>query len=266
MNTPVTLNKQVKSDHADPSWKTLYRFGAVSALVAAVVFRRNLGAAELPLIIGQAPPNTIADWFTLLQNNRLLGLSFLNVFDIVNYALVGVMFLALYVALRHTNKSYMTLAAVLGFAGIVVYFASNTSFSMLSLSNQYATAATAAERSTLLAAGQSLLVGYNSGAVYPSTGIYLSLLLVAVAGLIMSAVMLQTRIFGKATAYVGMLASALDISYIVGLAFVPVSAVTALGVACIATAGFLWMVWHLLIGLKLYRLSRTSQLNGGDNA
>jgi hypothetical protein len=48
------------------------------------------------------------------------------------------MFLALYAALRRANKSYMAIAMTLGFVGIAVYFASNTAFSMLSLSDQYA--------------------------------------------------------------------------------------------------------------------------------
>jgi hypothetical protein len=57
-------------------------------------------AAEISLFTEQTPPNTVVSWFTLLQNNRLLGLSLLNGFDIVDYALVDLMFLALYFALR----------------------------------------------------------------------------------------------------------------------------------------------------------------------
>ncbi len=263
----IDAKEQNHFETVDSSWKNLHRVGAITALIAALVFRRNLGAAEIPQLLGQTPPDTVVGWFTLLQNNSLLGLSFLNVFDIVNYALVGMMFLALYVALRRTNKSYMTIATVFGFVGITVYFVSNTAISMLSLSNQYSSAATDTQRSTLLAAGQALLAsGYNPSAVYPSTGIYLSLCLLAVASLITSAVMLRSNIFSKATAYVGILASAFDLSYVVGLAFVPAADVYLLSASCIATAGFLFMVWHLLIGVKLYRLSRTSQLNGGDNA
>ena len=110
-------------------------------MTAGIIFRRNLGP-EISLISGHTPPSTVIDWFTLLQNNRLLGLSLLNLFDIVDYALVGLMFLALYVALRRANGSYMAIATILGFVGIAVYFASNTAFSMLSLSDQYAAATT----------------------------------------------------------------------------------------------------------------------------
>jgi len=72
----------------------------------------------------RAIPNSAIDWFTLLHTNRLAGLALLNVFDTVNYALVGLIFLGLYAALRRANRGYMTLATALAFVGIAVYFAS----------------------------------------------------------------------------------------------------------------------------------------------
>jgi hypothetical protein len=90
----------------------------------------------------------------------------LNVFDMVNYALVGLMFLALYGALRRANQSAMVVATASGLVGIAVTFASNQAFSMLSLSNQYAAATTEGQRSMLLAAGEGLLAINNPGAIY----------------------------------------------------------------------------------------------------
>ena len=250
---------------ADSS-KRLYRIGAIAALVAALVFRRNLGAAEIPLLLGQSPPDTIVDWFALLQSNPLLGLSFLNVFDLINYALVGITFVALYVALRQISKRYMATAAAFGLAGIIVYFFSNQALPMLNLSNQYANAATQAQKSTLTATGQALLSnGYNTNTAYPSIGIYLSLLFLAVAGFIISIVMLRSKTFGK-VGYVGIVASTLDLAYLVGLTFVPAECIGFLAALCVATAGFLLMVWHLLIGLKLYKLSSRPKTMGGESS
>jgi hypothetical protein len=99
-------------------------------------------------------------------------LTLLNLFDMVNYALVGLMFLALCVAFRRASPSAMTIAAALGFVGIAVYLASNQALTMLSLSNQYAAATTDTQRSLLLAAGQvTLAIHHNAG--YEGTGIYL---------------------------------------------------------------------------------------------
>jgi hypothetical protein len=232
----------------DSKWASLYRICGVAALVAGIVFRRNI-AAEIILFAGQTPPNTVADWFTLLQNNSLLGVSLLNIFDVVNYALVGIMFLGLYVTLKQTNRDFMALAATLGLVGTAVYLASNTAFSMLSLSNQYATTATETEKTTFLAAGQTLL------AMGQSTGVYTSLLLVAVAGFITSVVMLKSKVFGKVTAYVGILAGALDLIYCVTtFAFMP-----ELDALFLASAGLCLMIWHILAGRKLYQLGQINQ-------
>jgi hypothetical protein len=188
-------------------------------------------------------------------------MTLLSVFDFVNYALVGLMFLAVYVALRQTSKSYTLIAAVLGFLGVGIYIVSNSAFPMLSLSNQYFSATTEAQRSSLLAAGQAVLsYGYNPTAIYQSAGYYMSLLLVAVAGLIMSLVMLHTRIFYRATGYVGIVASACDLIFLVGFIFVPQTDVCLLGLLCISSGGLFITIWHLLIGIKLFKLSRIHPL------
>jgi len=251
----LKLNHVTHAETTDSAWKGLYKIGGVAALIAGIIFRRNLGP-EISLFSAQKQPGTIIDWFTLLQNNRLLGLSYLNLFDIVDYALVGLMFLALYVALRRANKSYMAIATTLGFIGITVYFASNTAFSMLSLSDQYAAATTDAQRSIFLAAGQAVLAINNPGAIYQGTGIYMSFLLLAVAGLMISVVMLRNNIFSRVTAYVGILASAFDLAYCITFAFMP-----AITIYLLSAAGLLLMIWHILIGLRLFQLGRPFQEN-----
>jgi hypothetical protein len=235
-------NKLQSTNNQDSAWATLYKVGGVAALVAGVVFRRNIGA-EILLFTGQTKPSTVTEWFTLLQSNSALGLSLLNIFDIVNYALVGIMFLALYAALKRTNQSYMAIATTFGLVGASTYFASNTSLSMLSLSNQYATAVTEAQKSALFAAGQTMLT------VGAGTGVYMSLLLLAVAGLLVSVVMLQSKVFGKITAYTGIVASAFDLTYCITFAFIP-----ELDALLLSAAGLALMIWHILLGRKLYKL------------
>jgi hypothetical protein len=241
-------NQTVGAETMDSAWRGLYRASGIAALIAAIIFRRWLGA-EVALFSAQEPPSTVIGWFTLLQSNRLLGLTFLNVFDIVNYALVGLIFLGLYAALRRANRSYMTLATMLGGVGIAVYFASNQAFALLSLSDQYAAATTDAHRSMILAAGQALLTmnDFSQG----GGGINLSFYLVTLAGLIMAVVMLRSSIFSKATAYVGILANVFGLGVILTLAFAPTMTFIPLS----ASAPFL-LIWYILIGLRLLRLAR----------
>lgn len=255
-------HQQIVGPHAeteDSAWTGLFRVGGAAALIAGLVFRRNLGA-ELMLLRGvgiinigpTTPPDTVMDWFGLLQNNRLFGLTLLNLFDMVNYALVGLMFLALFVALRRASQSAIAIAAALGFIGIAVYLASNQALTMLSLGDQYAAATTDAQRSLLLAAGQATLaIHQNAG--YEGTGLYMSFFLVTVAGLIIAVVMLRSRIrvFSKVTAYVGILANGFGLGYYLALAFAPAMVALPLSVSAI----FL-LAWYLLISRRLFQLGK----------
>lgn len=251
----VQMKKATQAGITDCDCKYLYRVGGVAALIAVLVFRRNLGS-ELVGFKGfgifDVPttyPSSAIDWFTLLQNNRFVGLALLNIFDIINYALVGLIFLALSAALRKADKSAMAIATIFGFVGIAVYFASNQAFSMLSLSDQYSIATTDDRRIILLAAGEALLAVNNPGAINQGTGIYISLLLVLLAGLIISIVMLLSSIFNKATAYVGILANGLGLGSFIALALLP-----AIYVFFPIISAPFRVIWYILIALRLFRL------------
>lgn len=245
------LSPMTEDHSSDFHWRGLCRFAGMAALIAGILFRRNI-AAEIALFSGRPSPATVNDWFALLQNNRFLGLSYLNVFDIVNYALIGLMFLALYAVLRRVSRGSMAVATAFGLVGITAYFASNSAFSMLSLSQQYAAATTEAQKTMLSAAGQAILA-IDRGA-YPGTGGYISLLLIAMAGLIASMVMIRSKEFNRATAFIGILASGLDLAYCIAYAFVPTIDGKLLSVCFIPAAGLFLMVWHIMVGWKLWRL------------
>ncbi len=72
----------------DVPWRYVYIVGGIAALLAVFVFRRNLGA-ELSLLgmmgMINVPPLPVdaAGWIGLFQSNRLVGLTYLNFFDII---------------------------------------------------------------------------------------------------------------------------------------------------------------------------------------
>jgi hypothetical protein len=251
------MKQPANPDNSAPGWKSLYRVGGAAAFLAGALFRRNI-AAEIGLFSREPSPASVGEWFALLQSSRILGLTYLNVFDLVNYLLVGLMFLALFVVLKRTSQSLMAAVLMLSFLGIAVFFASNTAFSMLSLSHQYSAVVGEAERSALLAAGQALLAlnRFSDAASSPGTGGLISLLLVALAGLLASLVMLRSTIFSRAAGFVGLLASSLDLAYCAGYIFLPSVEGSLLAVLFIPAAGLLLMVWHIMVGWRLYRLGR----------
>jgi hypothetical protein len=249
MSQPAT--RVPDSDSKDRAWRRLYFVGGAAALIAVVVFRRHFGA-EIGLlmdigIIDKMPPSNALDWFTLLQNNPFLGLILLDLFDIVNYILVGLIFLALYGALRRANKVAITVSTACALVGVAVYLASNQAFAMLALSNQYAAASTDTMRAQFPAAGEALLATHNPA------GVNLGLFLVALAGLIASVVMLRSRVFGKATAVFGIVANSLVLTYFVALPFVPEIAFLFPA----ASAPFR-LLWYILIARRLFQLGRAA--------
>lgn len=231
---------QFTAETADPAWKSLYRLGGTAALIIVA-----LVIVQIIFFVVWPPPgfgsdvSTVMGYFTLLQNNRLLGLLHLDLLLMVDYVLLLLMFLALYIVLKRVSQSLMAIAMALVFVGIAAYFPSNTAFSMLSLSDQYATATTDVQRTMLLAAGQAILASLQS------TTFYVSYILMSAAGLIISAVMLRRdNIFSKVTAYVGILASVLSL----GL-FVPTVGLLLSLISLIPT-----VMWYILIALRLFRL------------
>ncbi len=226
-------------------WKPLYTVGGIAALAAALLFRRNIGA-EVSLFTGVAAiPTSAADWYALLQTRPFVALSFLAVFDLANYALEGIIFLALGAAFWQAHKSAAALALAGGLVGVAVSLAANISLTMFSLSRQYAAATSETQRAALLTAGQSLLATSDPLAASPGTGAWVSLLLSALAGLLFSALMLRSH---RVTGIVGLLASGCDLAYCLTFAFSPV-----LQVVLMSLGGALWMAWHLLVARVLFK-------------
>jgi len=94
-----------------------------------------------------------------------------ELFDLMNYALLGLIFLPLSAALRRTSRSWMSIAAALSCVRICLYFAFNQALSMLSLSQQYLAAATDAQQAACLTVGQAALT-LHQNASYGGSGIY----------------------------------------------------------------------------------------------
>jgi len=225
MNDPETPNS---------SWKGLFRAGGVAALIIAA-----FTIIQIIVFLTNPPPTTAEGWFTLFQTHKLIGLVNMDLLLVADNVLAIPVLLALYMILRQDKKSTITIAVTLGFIGIATYFASNTAFQMLSLSNKYAAASTETQRAMYLAAGQGML------AIYQGTAFYVGNFLGTIALLIISVVMVQSKVFNKATGYVGIAANVLGL----GL-FVP----TTIGLAASVVSVVFLMVWWLLIARTFFRL------------
>lgn len=228
---------------ADGRWQGLYRAGGIAALVVAVLL-----ACEIAVFAIWPQPTTAIDYFRLFQSNWLIGLLDLDLLGMVAYVLLVPVVLALYVALRRDGEGLTAVATALFFVGISVFFASNTAFSLLSVSGQYAAATTEAQRSTFLAAGEAMLTTFNVGAFQ------VSYVIVSAAWLMIGIVMLRSSVFSKVTAYSGTLNGATAIGA-VALEHTPVvGSIFALLVSVYFAAIVFQAIWAVLTGRRLYRL------------
>jgi hypothetical protein len=218
------------------NWRALYTAGGVAAVTVLV-----LVAVQLPVFLSRPFPSTVSEWFGLFRASPLVGLINMDVLMLVDNALLAVVFVALYVALRSASPSWMTVAVVLALVSITTYLSSNTAFQMLSLSERYAAATTEAERSAALAAGEAMV------ATWQGSAFNVSYVLSALSILITAAVMVRSRVFSRWTGYVGVAFGTLSL--------VPASA-GRVGLAFSLLSLLPMAAWLLLVGGGLRRLGR----------
>ncbi len=179
---------QIKETTSSPHWKGVYKAGAVAALAMLAIMLLQI----LIYTIWQ-PPETVESIFALFASNWLLGLLSLDFLYIINNTLLILIYLALFAALRQVNFTAVLIALILGITGVAAYYASNTCFELLALSQQYP-GADQTQQQTLLAAGMALF------ATYKGTAFDIYYVLNAVALFIFAIVMLRSKVFSKVCA------------------------------------------------------------------
>jgi len=217
-------------------WGSLFRVGGWAALAVLA-----LVPIQMVVFFVWPPPTSVIGWFELLQTNALIGLLDMDLLMIVDYGLLALFFLGLYVALRRTSPSFAAIALTAELLAVAAYFASTTPFEMLTLSGQYAAAVSDAERLAAVAAGQATY------AVWQGTAFDVSYILSAAAALIASVLMLRSSVFGRATAYAGIL---------MGVAGLVPPTVGGVGLVMSLVSLIPMWVWLFLAGRKLLHLAR----------
>jgi Domain of unknown function (DUF4386) len=235
------VGESLEEASADPSWKGLYRAGSVSAALFVVL-------VIVPLVfiftMPQPPISGGAATLQYIASHKLIYLTELVAFVGLSVPAM-VVFLALYQALKHLNKSYAALGALLGIASEIAALAYNSSpqslsGGLLSLSDQYVAATTAAQHTAVATAAEGLIAMAN--------GVAAAGILTAIGILIISLVMLK-GVFHRSVASLGIVTGAL------GIVCEPLRPLLGLGYA---VYGLLLPIWFLAVGWKLYRLGSSS--------
>jgi hypothetical protein len=224
---------------ADSGWSGLYRTAGMAALAVAVIIPFQI----IAFIIWPSPlQGSASEWFALFQRNPIAGLINLDLLLVADNLLGIPITLALYMLLRRSSRSIVTLAAATALLGIICSIVVNPAIQMFMLSERYA-AASSAEQVSMLAAGQAMLSNWQG------TAFHVAYIVSSVAWIAISAVMLRGTMFGRAIAYLGIAANTIGL----GL-YVPV-----VGLFLSVFSVLFLEAWYILLGHRLLRLAGATQ-------
>ncbi len=225
-----------KTVGADLGWKGLYKAGGASQLIVGILWI----IGTVIILIGGIPPTSTDAFLKYVAGQKLLFQLPLILFVLRNFFIIpGI--LALYVALKEVKKTYALIGSgFLSVSLVVDLSAADVNLAnLVPLSDAYQAATGDIQRAAYVAAADVARGALNSG-------IILAVLTASIGFLIFGLAMLK-GVFGKGTAYLGIVAG------IVGL-------VQAIFLPPIGLGLIVWFVvssiWFLAVGSRLYRLGR----------
>ncbi len=232
---------ELNSDIVDSPWKVICRIGGIAAIIFIVY---SLVTFIVLFKLG-AGTDTVLEYYTLLHNNRIEGLLKLDILTAICMPLYYLLFFGIYAALRKTEGALTALGTIFIFIGVTLFLATPSVFSMAYLSDQYAAAITDSQRSQLLAAGEAVM----ASDMWHGTGARIGGFIIESAALFISFVMFRSKVFGKLTAYVGIITNGLDLIHIIVNVFQP-----GIGSVLMAISGTLYLAWFPLLAWRLLQL------------
>jgi hypothetical protein len=229
----LELNQVPDAETTDSRWHWLYKIGGVAALISVVII-------PISIVAYFVWPPFPDDILVVIQEDRLAGLMSLDFLYLLSNFFAIPLFLVLYVTLKRVSESFSAIALALGFVGLLSLVLSRPILEMFAISDQYAAATTDAQRAIYLAAGEAVL------ALFHGTAFNVHYLLGSASLLISSFLMLRSDIFGKRTAYVGIVTNIVVFGLYVPKIGVYISLLSVVG----------YLIWYILIARRLFQLGR----------
>jgi hypothetical protein len=233
----------------DSNWKGVIYIGAIFTFIALagtiidIAFGTITGGNLTEL------PKTASDRFIQMQINPLLGLYSLDLLNIIVQLLMIPSYFALYAVLKKSNDGFALLAFIIFLVGTVLMVTGNVALPMFDLSTKYAAATSDTQKILYAAAGESMLVRGTHG----SLGMFIGFILPNIAGILLSWIMLKTKIFSTTTSWLGIAGSLLISVYLVLVTFVP--EVKSMATLFAAPGGLMLMAWMLMYAIRLRKIS-----------
>jgi hypothetical protein len=228
--------------------QTSQKFARIGGVTALALLLYVLVTLAVVFGLGGQPASA-REILDLLHTNRLVGILRLDALTTLAMPLYYLLFLSLYLALRKDQPVAATLSLLLGCAGLTLFLSAPSFFSWLTLSDKFAAATEASQKTLLLAAGEGVL----ATDLWHGSSAFLGGLLVQVALLMISLAMLSSSLFRKSTAWVGVVTHGLDLAHVLVLPFLP-----AVAAVLMAIGGTLYLPWFPLLAGDFFRQGRKS--------
>lgn len=232
------MSNVLNNTTTDTRWKDLYKIAGIAAVVSELVILLGIVTYFIwPYAPGKDSTESI---FLLLQNDPLGGLISLDLFLFIGNLFSLFLFLALYISLRQVNESMALIALAVGLVGLVLLIPARPILELYNLSKAYMSATTEPEKSQLLASGATLLAQFDG------IGWYMNTLLGGLSLLASSFLMLQSDLYSKATAYVG-----IATNLVLCLFVIPAISIFML---FLSLPGY--MIWYFLLARRFFQMGR----------
>lgn len=177
---------------------TLFRAGII-----ATTFMLIMIPVQIAFFIIWPHPTNIEDWFTLFNDNWIIGLISYDFLYLLSMIASIFLYLALFFALYENQKAISLFAITIGLVGLTIYFPTNTSIEMLSISRQYLNATSDFDKNIFIASGQTLY------SIWKGTAYAVYYVLNGIALILFFMAMIKNNKFKKSTAYIGLSAGIL---------------------------------------------------------
>ena len=234
---------------SDKGWRTIYQVGAITTIIV-------LAGIILDMVVGTITggniaelPQTAIERFNQFKETPMLGLYNLDLLNIINQIILIPSIFALYAVHRETNKPSASLSLILFLVGTTIFVCGNTALTMLDLSHKYFGSGTEDQKLLIAAAGEAMMAKGSHG----SLGVFIGFVLPTFANALMSCVMLNGKVFSRATSYIGIVGNSLMVGYIIMVTFMP--SVEKMALVFAMPAGLLVMAWMIMFTIKLFKLS-----------
>jgi len=234
------MSKSVSAETVAPRYSTIYRVGGIASLVIAISIVFAIAAYFIWPYKGNT--TSIEAIFNLLQTDRLGALISLDISMLLIAPINILMFLAIYAALKREHESVALIALALALIAVALVIVCRPLVELTVLSDHYTAATDPAEKLRYLAAGEVLRSSLDGTAWMVQTVFFM------LAGLINCLLMLRTPFFGKSTAWLGIVISAIGLGF-----FLPVVGLLLLFVNTIGS-----VPWCLLLARDLHKLTKGS--------